>query len=33
MARIKFYNIDQAEWEYADMAVQVGGDSADITIS
>lgn len=33
MARIKFYNIEQAEWEYADMAVQVGGDSADITIS
>jgi hypothetical protein len=33
MARIKFYNIEQAEWEYADMAVQVGGGSADITIS
>ena len=33
MARIKFYNIDQAEWEYADMAVQVGGTPADITVS
>lgn len=31
MARLKFYNIDQAEWEYADMAVNIPTNASGIT--